>query len=48
MTEQVAVEVGVGSDRYVEIIGAIEAGDTLVTRGGERLRPGDKVKISGN
>ena len=48
MTEQVPVEVGVGSDQYVEIIGAIEAGDTLVTRGGERLRPGDKVKISGN
>ena len=48
ITEQLPVEVGVGSDQYVEIIGSINEGDILVTRGGERLRPGDKVKISGN
>ena len=46
-TEQIPVEVGVGSDRYVEVIGAVDEGDQLVTRGGERLRSGDKVQISG-
>ena len=48
VTEQIPVKVGVGSGQYVEIIGAINAGDNLVTRGGERLRSGDKVKISGS
>lgn len=45
--ERIAVELGVASGPQVEIIGDIQAGDRVVTRGGERLRPGSTVKILG-
>ena len=46
IAEQVSVSVGIGDGDYVEIIGSIEAHDALVTRGGERLRAGESVRIS--
>lgn len=43
--EQVPVKVGSGDTDFVEIIGDLAAGDRVVTRGGERLRPGETVVI---
>lgn len=41
--DRVAVEPGIAAGRYIEVTGGIEAGDRVVTRGGERLRPGQTV-----
>jgi RND family efflux transporter MFP subunit len=46
LSEQVSVDVGIGDGDYVELIGDINLDDRIVTRGGERLRPGETVKIS--
>jgi RND family efflux transporter MFP subunit len=46
ISEQIRVEVGIGDGQYVELIGDINPDDRIVTRGGERLRPGETVKIS--
>ena len=46
MAEQLPVEVGSGDRDYVEITGNIQAGDRIIIRGGERLRAGQRVKIS--
>ena len=46
ISEQVRIEVGTGDGDYVEIVGDIQAGDKIVTRGGERLRPGETVNIT--
>jgi RND family efflux transporter MFP subunit len=46
LSEQVSVDVGIGDGEYLELIGNINPGDRIVTRGGERLRPGETVKIS--
>jgi RND family efflux transporter MFP subunit len=46
IVEQVSVEVGIGDGEHVELIGDINPDDRIVTRGGERLRPGETVKIS--
>ena len=46
IAEQVSVQVGIGDGEYVEIRGDINAEDRIVTRGGERLHPGETVKIS--
>ena len=47
--ERVTVQLGVASGPLVAIVGqgagSIKAGDQVVTRGGERLRPGQVVKI---
>jgi RND family efflux transporter MFP subunit len=43
--EAVNVQTGVAMDAYVEVIGDIHAGDAIVVRGGERLRPGQTVKM---
>lgn len=40
--ERVAVETGIASGPFIEVTG-INAGDKVVTRGGERLRPGQAV-----
>jgi RND family efflux transporter MFP subunit len=46
--EKVAVETGIGLGGFVEVIGNVEQGDRVVTRGGERLQPGQTVTISGS
>jgi len=43
--ERVPVQTGIASGKLIEVIG-IRAGDRVVIRGGERLRPGQKVSIA--
>ena len=43
--QRVAVKLGVASGDFVAVNGELKAGDRVVTRGGERLRPGSAVKI---
>jgi RND family efflux transporter MFP subunit len=43
--ERVPVRVGAGRESEVEVVGEIYAGDRIVIRGGERLQPGQAVKI---
>ena len=44
--EKVSVETGIGLGGYVEVIGNVDQGDRIVTRGGERLQPGQAVTIT--
>ena len=44
LAERVDVQVGLASGELIEVSGIV-AGDRVVTRGGERLRPGQTVKI---
>lgn len=44
-TERVTVRTGGAQADLVEVIGDVHAGDRLVVRGGERLAPGQRVKI---
>ncbi len=46
ISEKISVDVGIGDGEYVELIGDVNSDDRIVTRGGERLRPGETVKIS--
>jgi RND family efflux transporter MFP subunit len=46
MAEQVGVLTGLGAGNLIEVIGDINAGDRVVTRGAERLATGMKVQIS--
>jgi RND family efflux transporter MFP subunit len=46
MAEQVGVTTGLGAGNLIEVIGDINAGDRVVTRGGERLASGVRVHIS--
>ena len=46
VAERIAVRVGNGDSERVEITGRLAAGDRVVVRGGERLRPGQSVKIA--
>lgn len=46
VAERVVVRVGNGDSKRVEITGALAAGDRVVVRGGERLRPGQTVTIA--
>ena len=43
--ERVAVNLGPGRDNQVQIDGTLRAGDRVVVRGGERLEPGQAVKV---
>lgn len=43
--ERVTVQLGVASGRLVAVTGDIKPGDRIVTRGGERLRPGQVVMV---
>jgi RND family efflux transporter MFP subunit len=43
--ERVPVRVGPGRDSEVEIVGEVCAGDRIVVRGGERLQPGQSVRV---
>ena len=45
VAEFVAVKTGLSEGKFIEVIGDIKAGDRVVTRGNERLRPGQKVNI---
>jgi RND family efflux transporter MFP subunit len=45
--EKVNVDTGIGLGKLVEIIGDVSGGDRIVTRGAERLQPGQLVVISG-
>jgi RND family efflux transporter MFP subunit len=44
--EKVSVETGIGLGGLVEVIGEVSQGDLIITRGGERLQPGQAVTIS--
>ncbi len=44
--EKVSVETGIGLGGFVEVIGKVEQGDRIITRGGERLQPGQVVTIT--
>jgi RND family efflux transporter MFP subunit len=41
--EEVMVETGAGAGAWIEVRGAVQPGDKVVTRGNERLRPGQQV-----
>jgi RND family efflux transporter MFP subunit len=43
--ERVAVNIGPGHANNVQIDGTLQAGDRVVVRGGERLEPGQPVKV---
>jgi multidrug efflux pump subunit AcrA (membrane-fusion protein) len=43
--EELDVTPGVGVDDSVEVRGALSPGDRLVVRGGERLTPGQAVRV---
>ena len=43
--QRIAVTLGVASGDLVAVSGELNAGDQVVTRGGERLRPGSVVNI---
>jgi RND family efflux transporter MFP subunit len=43
--QQVQVTVGVGQGDRIEILGDVSPGDTVVTRGNERLQPGQAVSV---
>jgi RND family efflux transporter MFP subunit len=44
--EKIAVETGIGLGVFVEVIGDVEQGDRIITRGGERIQAGQAVTIS--
>ena len=44
--ERLTVETGMGHASLIEVRGDLQAGDQVVIRGGERLRPGQAVTIS--
>jgi multidrug efflux system membrane fusion protein len=48
VAERVSVRVGNGDKERVEVTGSLAAGDRVIVRGGERLRPGQSVKIAGS
>jgi RND family efflux transporter MFP subunit len=41
-----AVQTGTASDDAIEITAGLAAGDTVVTRGGFALRPGDRIQVA--
>lgn len=44
--EKVTVETGIGLGGFVEVIGNVEQGDRIITRGGERIKAGQAVTIA--
>lgn len=47
VVEKVNVDTGIGLGTLVEVIGDVNGGDRVITRGAERLQPGQEVVISG-
>jgi len=45
--EKISVNTGIGLGDMVEVIGNVYGGDRVVTRGAERLQPGQAVVVSG-
>ncbi len=45
VAERVNVDTGIADQTLIEVIGNIQAGDRVVTRGGENLQPGMRVTI---
>ncbi|MFQ5487884.1 MAG: efflux RND transporter periplasmic adaptor subunit, partial [Gammaproteobacteria bacterium] len=43
--ERVAVRTGIAQGAFIEVLGELSPGDRVITRGGERLRPGQKVRV---
>ncbi len=43
--ERVAVNIGPGYANHVQVDGTVRAGDRVIIRGGERLEPGQTVKV---
>ena len=43
--ERVRVTTGMAQGEFIEVQGGIQAGDRIVIRGGERLRPGQEVEL---
>lgn len=44
--EKIVVETGIGLGGFVEVIGNVEQGDRIITRGGERIQAGQAVTIT--
>ena len=44
--EKVSVETGIGLGGFVEVIGKVDQGDKIITRGGERVEAGQAVTIA--
>lgn len=42
---QVSVTTGIGAGDLIEVLGPVEAGDSVVVRGNERLQPGQPVNV---
>lgn len=47
VVEKVHVNTGIGLGSLVEVIGDVSGGDRVITRGAERLQPGQEVVVSG-
>jgi RND family efflux transporter MFP subunit len=47
IAEQVSVQAGIASGDYIQVMGDLAAGDKVVVRGNERLRPGQSVSVKG-
>jgi RND family efflux transporter MFP subunit len=45
--EKIQVDTGIGLGDLIEVIGKLNGGDRVITRGAERLQPGQSVVISG-
>ena len=43
--ERVAVVIGAGRENHVQIDSELRAGDRVIIRGGERIEPGQSVKV---
>ena len=44
--EKISVNTGIGLGEMVEVIGKVSGGDRVITRGAERLQPGQSVVVS--
>ncbi len=43
--ERLSITTGIGDSALIEVVGDVAAGDRIVVRGGERLRPGQAVSV---
>jgi RND family efflux transporter MFP subunit len=47
VVEKISVSTGIGLGSLVEVIGDVSGGDRVITRGAERLQPGQSVVVAG-